>query len=117
MTVTLNGTACGSVTVNASTLGQAVCIAPPGAGVVTMTVGVCNQSVSLAFAYDPPFIASVTPSPLDATAADAGIEVRGDTHTVIPCMHVADAECVCEWCGAPRYMDPTLVCLCTPCRQ
>lgn len=72
--VTIGGSMCGPVVVDPS-FGSIYCTAPSGYGDGMLTVNVSGLVTSTPFAYDPPSITSVWPSPIDAMSSSTVVKV------------------------------------------
>lgn len=72
--VTIGGSACGSVVVDSS-FQSLNCTAPSGYGITTLTLNVSGLVTSVSFAYDPPSLTHVGPSPIDALSSSAVVQV------------------------------------------
>ncbi len=75
MTITINSTACGFVSVDVECLCKVSCLAPIGSGSVFLEATVGSQSSRVSFAYDPPKVMAVFPSPVDALSSSEIITV------------------------------------------
>ena len=78
--VTINNTACRDVTVDPISLASLTCIAPMGAGRVSLLVQVGSEYGGFTFVYDRPSVLSISPSPMDAEVGGV-LQVRHATCT------------------------------------